>query len=194
MTYPTGNKGSYFKVCLIGDGGVGKTSLRERVLGEDFESTYLLTIGADFAIYQADIDGHIYKFQIWDLSGQQRFDIVRAVYYRGSHGAILVFDQTRPESFSNLENWRKELFTHVNRRVPFILLGNKCDLRSKIDRNALNEFIEKSEKEFSYAGNPFSIPYLDTSARTGHNVNEAFETLIMAIRNFVINNVKKTKH
>ena len=189
MAYPTGNKGSYFKICLIGDGGVGKTALRDRVLGKDFESTYLLTIGADFAIYQAIIEGHQYKFQIWNLTGQQRFDIVRAVYYRGSHGAILVFDKTRPESFSNPGNWKNELFTHVGRKVPFILIGNKSDLKSNIDQAALNEFIKKSEKEFSSTNNPFVISYLNTSARTGYNVNEAFETLAMSIRNFVINNI-----
>ena len=185
MVYPMGRKGLYHKICLIGDGGVGKTSLRERALGKGFESTYLLTIGADFAVYKIEIEGNQYRFQIWDLAGQQRFDIVRAVYYRGSHGAILVFDHTRPESLSNLENWKKELFTHVGRKIPFILLGNKSDLKSNINQASLMEFIKKSEKEYTFTGNPFAIPYLNTSARTSLNVKEAFMTLAMTIRNFV---------
>ncbi|MFX1514878.1 MAG: Rab family GTPase [Promethearchaeota archaeon] len=186
MAYPMGHKGSYFKICLIGDGGVGKTSLRERLLGEGFESTYILTIGADFATYETDIEDEHYKFQIWDLAGQQRFDVVRAVYYRGSHGAILVFDQTRPESFSNLEEWKREMFTHVRRKIPFIVLGNKSDLKGKVDPEAVQEFIEKSEKEFSFLKNPLTIPYLDTSARTSYNVEEAFTALAYAIRNFIL--------
>ena len=181
-----GHKGSYFKICLIGDGGVGKTSLRERLLGEGFESTYLLTIGADFATYQTEIENVQYKFQIWDLAGQQRFDVVRSVYYRGSHGAILVFDQTRPESFSNLEKWKKEMFTHIGRKIPFVVLGNKSDLKSGIDQEIIREFIEKSEREFSFIKKTFTIPYLDTSARKNHNVEEAFTVLARTIRNFIL--------
>lgn len=185
MEYPIGHKGSYFKICLIGDGGVGKTSLRERLLGEGFESTYLLTIGADFATYEIDIENDHFKFQIWDLAGQQRFDVVRSIYYRGSHGAIMVFDRSRPESFANLEEWKKEMFTHVGRKIPFIVLGNKSDLECRIDQEALQEFIANSEKEFSFLKVPFAIPYLDTSARTSHNVEEAFMALARTIRKFI---------
>jgi small GTP-binding protein len=185
VEYPIGHKGSYLKICLIGDGGVGKTSLRERLLGEGFESTYLLTIGADFATYETIIDDRQYKFQIWDLAGQQRFDVVRAVYYRGSHGAIMVFDQTRPDSFTNLEEWKKEMFTHVGRKIPFIVLGNKSDLKSRIDQEALKEFITNSEKDFSFLNVQFIIPYLDTSARTSYNVEEAFMALGRTIKSFI---------
>lgn len=190
MIYPMGRKGSYFKICLIGDGGVGKTSIRKRALGGGFKSTYLLTIGADFATYKIKIEGIEYKFQIWDLAGQARFDVVRSIYYKGSHGAIMVFDVTRPESLSNLEKWKQELFTHVGRKIPFILLGNKCDRKSKIDQKidqvALYEFIKQSEKEFLSTENPFTIPYLNTSARTDQNIKEAFVALAMTVRKFTI--------
>ncbi|UCG04212.1 MAG: GTP-binding protein [Candidatus Heimdallarchaeota archaeon] len=186
MTYPIGYRESYFKICIIGDGGVGKTSLRERLLGEDFESTYLLTIGADFATYETEIENQQFKFQIWDLAGQQRFNVVRSIYYRGSHGAILVFDQSRPESFSNLEEWKNEMYTHVGRKIPFIVLGNKSDLKNRIDQVALQEFIEKSENEFSFLNVPFTIPYLNTSARTSYNVEEAFTALAHTIRDFIL--------
>lgn len=190
MTYLMGSKRSYFKICLIGDGGVGKTSIRERALGEGFKSNYLLTIGADFAIYKIEIEGIEYKFQIWDLGGQTRFDVVRSIYYKGSHGAIIVFDVTRPESLFNLEKWKQELFTHVGRKIPFILLGNKFDLKSKIDQKihqtALFEFIKQSEKEFLSTENPFTIPYVNTSALTDQNVKEAFVTMALTIRNFTI--------
>jgi len=186
MSYPMGHKGSYFKICLTGDGGVGKTSLRERLLGEGFESTYLLTIEPDLATYETDIEDEHYKFQIWDLTGQQRFDVVRSVYYRGSHVTILIFDQTRPKFFSNLKEWKKEMITHVGRKIPFIVLGNKSDLKDKIDQAAVQEFITNSEREFSFFLKvPFTIPYLDTSARTSHNVEEAFIALAYTIRNFI---------
>ncbi|MHA2203636.1 MAG: Rab family GTPase, partial [Candidatus Hodarchaeales archaeon] len=138
-----------YKICLLGDGGVGKTSLRERFLGKGFQSGYILTIGADFAVQNLEIDGTQYKFQIWDLAGQQRFEAVRALYYKGSHGAILVFDRTRPESLFNLENWKRELFTNVGRQIPYIILGNKSDLPNAIIQEELKKFVEASQREIS---------------------------------------------
>ena len=97
------------KIVLAGDGAVGKTALRERYLGKGFSSNYMMTIGADFALKEATIREKSIKFQIWDLAGQPRFNSVRELYYRGSHGAMLVFDLTRRESFTNLYLWIDEL-------------------------------------------------------------------------------------
>ncbi|MFX0051419.1 MAG: GTP-binding protein [Candidatus Hodarchaeota archaeon] len=182
-TIPTGEKGSFFmKVCIIGDGGVGKTSLIERLVGKGFHSTYVITIGADITTYTTVIDGEQCRFQFWDLAGQQRFNAVRTLYYRGSHGGILVFDRTRPVSLANLEHWRKELFRFVGHEIPVMILGNKCDLKNNIDPALLKEFIQKSEND--YPMNPWEIPYLDTSAKTGQGVPLAFEVIGRSIQKF----------
>ncbi len=172
-----------YKICLLGDGGVGKTSLRERFLGKGFQSGYILTIGADFAVQNLEIDGLQFKFQIWDLAGQQRFEAVRTLYYKGSHGAILVFDRTRPESLYNLENWKRELFTNVGRHIPYIILGNKSDLPNSVSQDILSEFIEKSQNEPTDI--PYELKYLNTSAKSGLNVTEAFEQLGRTIKEYI---------
>ena len=172
-----------YKICLLGDGGVGKTSLRERFLGKGFQSGYILTIGADFAVQNLAINDIQYKFQIWDLAGQQRFSAVRALYYKGSHGAILVFDQTRLDSLYNLDNWKKELFTNVGREIPFIILGNKSDLPGTIDQEQIDQFVKKSQSETTDI--PFNIKFLETSAKSGLNVTEAFEQLGLLIGDYI---------
>jgi len=172
-----------YKICLLGDGGVGKTSLRERFLGKGFQSGYILTIGADFAVQDIVVNDEQVKFQIWDLAGQQRFSAVRALYYKGSHGAILVFDRTRPESLYNLENWKKELFTNVGREIPYIILGNKSDLPNSVDDGELDRFIQKSQTEITDI--PYKIFYLNTSAKSGLNVQDAFESLGKVIRDYI---------
>lgn len=173
-----------YKICLLGDGGVGKTSLRERFLGKGFQSGYILTIGADFAVQDIVVNGEQIKFQIWDLAGQQRFSAVRALYYKGSHGAILVFDRTRPESLYNLENWKKELFTNVGREIPYIILGNKSDLPNSVDDGELDRFIQKSQTEITDI--PYKINYLNTSAKSGLNVQDAFESLGDVIKDYIV--------
>ncbi len=172
-----------YKICLLGDGGVGKTSLRERFLGKGFQSGYILTIGADFAVQNLTIKDIQYKFQIWDLAGQQRFSAVRALYYKGSHGAILVFDQTRLDSLYSLENWKTELFTNVGREIPYIILGNKSDLPGNVDQDQINQFVKKSQAETQDI--PFNIKYLKTSAKSGLNVTEAFEQLGLIIGDYI---------
>ena len=172
-----------YKICLLGDGGVGKTSLRKRFLGKGFQSGYILTIGADFAVQDLRVDDIQYKFQIWDLAGQQRFSAVRALYYKGSHGAILVFDQTRLDSLYNLMKWREELFSNVGFQIPYIILGNKSDLPGAISQEEIDAFVQKSQTEKQDV--PFDIKYLKTSAKSGLNVTEAFEELGNTIRGFI---------
>ena len=172
-----------YKICLLGDGGVGKTSLRERFLGKGFQSGYILTIGADFAVQNLTIRDIQYKFQIWDLAGQQRFSAVRALYYKGSHGAILVFDQTRLDSLYSLDNWKQELYTNVGREIPFVILGNKSDLPGAIDQEQIDRFVKKSHSETQDI--PFNLKYLKTSAKSGLNVTEAFEQLAIIIGEYI---------
>lgn len=172
------------KVVLCGDGAVGKTAIRQRYLGKGFQSTYLMTIGADFAVKEVTIDykgtNYPIKFQIWDLAGQPRFEAVRGLYYAGCLGALMVFDVTRRDSFVNLNNWLSEYFKNNGHgKQPFVVLGNKSDLREKfpdvIGPSEGQQFAEKMTNETKQTG--FSVPYFDTSALTGQNISESFESL-----------------
>ena len=168
--------GHYYKVAVIGDGAVGKTSIIEHLLGREFHSTYLLTIGANISTFPYTCSyGHLYRFQFWDLAGQKRFDLVRGPFYRGSRAAIMVFDVTRPVSMESLETWKEELFQNAGPNIPFIVLGNKSDLEPKFNKDKLTTFLNTASKVQN------EVPYLPTSARMGTNVNEAIELLSQVI-------------
>ncbi|MCG3220558.1 MAG: GTP-binding protein [Candidatus Heimdallarchaeota archaeon] len=170
-----------FKITLLGDGAVGKTSLRKTYLGEGFKDGYSMTIGADFAVKRLRIDDQDFVAQIWDLAGQQRFSAVREVYYRGTSGCLLVFDISRRSSFENIPSWIAELLkNNSNRVVPIVLIGNKSDLRSTAKDPIMREQAEEYARSLSgWSG--FTVPYIETSAKTGENVDEAFKTLLKNI-------------
>ncbi|UCH32833.1 MAG: GTP-binding protein [Candidatus Bathyarchaeota archaeon] len=180
----------FIRICLLGDGAVGKTALRERYLGKGFSSNYIMTIGADFAVKQVNIASRPAKFQIWDLAGQPRFSSVRALYYRGSMGALLIFDVTRPDSFANAQSWVNELWKSNGKGpVPIVLLGNKADLRGQGADEISNEqaiaYAAKVSEETQATG--FEISYMETSAKSGKNVYQAFELLGKNILDYVQN-------
>ena len=168
------------KIVLAGDGAVGKTALRERYLGKGFSSNYMMTIGADFALKEATIREKSIKFQIFDLAGQPRFGTVRSVYYYGCLGALLVFDVTRPDTFTNLDSWIDEIYKHNGKgAIPVVLLGNKVDLRESFPNHVTDaqaeEFAAKKSEDTQKSG--FSIKYMPTSAKSGLNVSAAFDAL-----------------
>lgn len=166
---------------LLGDGAVGKTSIRHRYLGEGFKKSYMATIGADFAIKRLDDEG-LKIAQIWDLAGQPRFNVVREGYYLGTKGGILVFDISRPDTFFNIPNWIKEMMENILEvdPIPLVLVGNKADLRT-----LSGNFIEPEQaKEYAsqlsdWSG--FNVPYIESSAKTGLNVDLIFESLVQNI-------------
>ncbi|MFX0122180.1 MAG: Rab family GTPase [Candidatus Hodarchaeota archaeon] len=180
------------KVILIGDGAVGKTSIRRQYLGEGFKVDYQMTIGADLAAKASDIvyaGGKQLKYLIWDLAGQPRFHNVRKIYYMSAVGALVVFDMTRPESFQNIVKWMNELWRNNGRGpVPLIVLGNKTDLCSVgmpcVSELKARAFVSRlSQISERYRG--FKIYFLQTSAKTGKNVDKAFELLGEAIIDFL---------
>jgi len=171
------------KVCLLGDGGVGKTTLRNKYLGKGFGTEYLPTLGSDFVSKQVTIStskgNKDLKFQIWDLAGQPTFKQIRKRYYRRAVGCLVVFDITRPESLYNLENWLEELIQNSGSpQIIVIILGNKIDLRKKgsswISTDIAEQFISKLKLKFPDLK---KMIYLETSAKTGVNVNQAFHEL-----------------
>lgn len=168
------------KVLLIGDGGVGKTAIRERYLGKGFDSQYMLTIGADFATRDDFVYGSPVRYQIWDLAGQERFDGVREVYYRGALGALIIFDVTRPDSYFNIPKWVKEIWANNGRsKVPIVIVANKIDMRGSENETISSEqgslMSEKLTKITSREG--FACYYIETSAKTGVKINDAFSLL-----------------
>lgn len=173
---------------LLGEGGVGKTSLRKRYLGEGFDKSYQMTIGADFAAKRMKIEGWDITANIWDLAGQIRFKAMRETYYRGVSGGLLVFDISRPDTFEDITKWIGELKKNNHDQiVPIILIGNKSDLRETIDSPVSQEEAIQYSRDLTENHN-FEVKYVESSALTGENVEDAFEILIQDIfYNFLAN-------
>ncbi|MFX0143637.1 MAG: GTP-binding protein [Candidatus Hodarchaeota archaeon] len=161
-----------FKSIVVGDGGVGKTALTLRFSKGFFTEDYKMTIGVDFHVKTISIDsveGPIRaKLQIWDTGGQERFSSIRPMYYRGSLGALLIFDLTNSASFEHLPQWIEEVRTNVKTEIPLLLVGNKSDL---VDQRAVS--LEEINK---FTAN-FNLYYMETSAKTGEGVGDCFYIL-----------------
>ncbi len=173
------------KIILIGDGSVGKTSIRERYLGRGFLTQYLPTLGADFSVKNEIIGQEEISFQIWDLAGQPVFETIRKTYYRGARGAFIVCDVSNPESVMNIHNWMDELWKNNGHGpIPFVILGNKIDLRSNGDYSIPDQTLQGIARGITTTTGEtlqFSVTYLPTSAKTGKNITEAFKRLGMQV-------------
>jgi len=165
-----------FKIVLIGPGAVGKTSLIQRFVHNKFSEKYELTIGVDFLTKTVELDRGVTRLSIWDIGGQERFKFMRNRFYSGAGGAILVFDLSRSQTYKDIKKWLKEFRQFAGNNIPFILIGNKADLVEDI-----GEVIKKSEAQ-KFAENERSI-YIETSAKTGDNVEEAFIQLVRIMVN-----------
>ncbi|RMG25559.1 MAG: GTP-binding protein [Methanobacteriota archaeon] len=172
-----------FKVILIGRKRVGKTSIRRNYFGEQFQHNYSLTIGADFAVKRIDHPLGEFILQIWDIAGQETFHHVRKLYYSASDGAFIVFDITDRKSFDDLDGFLEEFLNEISysheMKVPIIVLGNKVDLIQNGEKQAAvsEEEIEKKVEALSLrTGNPIKFYY--TSAKTGENIEKAFNHMI----------------
>ncbi len=157
-----------FKVLLLGNSNVGKSSLFLRFVDDIWNDTFVPTIGVDFKIKTFDIDEKKIKMQIWDTAGQERFKNIIASYYRGAHGILLIYDVTDKDSFKNLSNWLIEIEKNASKNVLKVLIGNKSDLE---DKRAVTY---NQGKEFA---DTYGLKFIETSAKKNLNVTEAFETL-----------------
>lgn len=168
---------------------MGKTSLRSRYLGRGFQSEYLPTLGSDFVTKKTAIkvgsESKEIRFQIWDLASQPTFSEVRTLYFKHAVGSLLIFDITSPQTLYNLQRWLDELNQHSGSTgMVIIVLGNKLDLRDvgthNINEKEAQEFInDKLTNKFKNIDN--KIQFLETSAKTGVNVDKAFTELGLRI-------------
>ncbi len=166
-----------FKVVICGDFAVGKTTIVKTFLDEDqaFVEGYKPTIGVDIGRKSFILDSQTITFQIWDLSGQQSFKMIRPQFYNRSHGVILVFDMTRKESFTNLPLWLDEILGQTD-KIPFVLVGNKLDLVESAEEAIFQQkATEFANNVSSLTG--FRTPYIQTSALKQLNCIDPFLSL-----------------
>jgi len=156
-----------FKLLIIGDSGVGKSSLLVRFADNHFSGNYITTIGVDFKIRTIEIQGERVKLQIWDTAGQERFRTITSTYYRGTHGVIVVYDVTSGESFANVKRWLHEIDQNCD-VVNRILVGNKND---DPDRKVV---LTEDARRFA---DQMGIELFETSAKDNINVEEMFRAV-----------------
>ncbi|KAL3196061.1 hypothetical protein MRX96_015609 [Rhipicephalus microplus] len=185
-----------FKLLLIGDSGVGKTSILFRFSDNKFDGSFISTIGIDFKIRIIEIDGKKIKLQIWDTAGQERFRTITTAYYRGGNGEprhnivaclcikrfcfschmqgiMLVYDVTKEATFENIKTWIRNTDEHAAADVEKMILGNKCDM---------NELRQVSKERGEKLAIEHNIKFMETSAVSSINVEEAFYTLARDIK------------
>ncbi|KAJ5070772.1 small rab-related gtpase [Anaeramoeba ignava] len=157
-----------FKIILVGDSGAGKSCLLIRYSDGKFSDSYVSTIGVDFRIKPIELNGKIFKLQIWDFAGTERFSMYTRNYFRGAHGIMILYDIANQNSFDNLKFWIQEIQEKAGDEVNIILIGTKSDLVSK--RVIDTETGKKLAEQLGYS-------FFETSSKENININEAFESL-----------------
>jgi len=162
-----------FKILVLGDASVGKSSILSRYTSNEFNDTPISTIGIDFQIISQDIDGEPMKVQIWDTAGEERYRTITSSYYRGAHGILLVYDITNPHSYESLPKWLEEVERYAYENIVIVLVGNKVDRESerKIPKEDIQAFADT-----------YKIKHIETSAKQDIKVQEAFITIIRDIK------------
>ncbi|MFX1420609.1 MAG: Rab family GTPase [Promethearchaeota archaeon] len=162
-----------FKIVIVGDGAVGKTSLIKKFTKGTFERDYVKTIGAQFSKYNKEINGDLVRLLFWDIAGQDDFNFLHHLFYKESKAAIIVYSLEENElgqkSFTHIKNWHESLEEHCG-NIPVVLFANKIDLVD--EKNLDTTKIQKLVKENNF------LKYFITSAKTGQGVIEAFNAII----------------
>eukprot|EP00468_Gymnochlora_sp_CCMP2014_P006074 CAMPEP_0167760978 /NCGR_PEP_ID=MMETSP0110_2-20121227/11895_1 /TAXON_ID=629695 /ORGANISM="Gymnochlora sp., Strain CCMP2014" /LENGTH=214 /DNA_ID=CAMNT_0007647567 /DNA_START=95 /DNA_END=739 /DNA_ORIENTATION=+ len=166
-----------FKIVLVGDSGVGKSNLLSRFTRNVFSTDEKSTIGVEFATRIVEMDdGKFVKAQIWDTAGQERYRAITNAYYRGAVGAMMIYDVTKASTFTNIVRWLRELRDHASGDIVLHLIGNKIDLCK--DKASTREVSRDDGMDFAREKN---IPFIETSAKDGSNVEEAFVSVVKQI-------------
>lgn len=172
MTEEEENYNMIFKIVLVGDSGVGKTNLLLRYLKNEFNTQTKATVGVEFGNTKVQIDNALIKAQIWDTAGQERYRSITSAYYKGAHGALIVYDITRKDSFDSVEKWLSDLKNNGEEKMVIMAIGNKCDM--------VNERVISTEDGEAKAQRN-NIAFLETSALNATNVAKAFDELIQKL-------------
>ncbi|MFX0059039.1 MAG: Rab family GTPase [Candidatus Hodarchaeota archaeon] len=166
-----------YKVCIVGDGAVGKTTILHQYVDKKFKEDTLMTIGTNFFLKELilkEFDASI-RLQIWDLGGQEQFAVVRPSFYAGASGIIYTFDLTRLVTFNNLLNWKVEIENVIGNKAASILVGNKLDLIDEENRTIdLQDILLLKE-------NLGVKEYFETSAKEDLGIDNAFRRLAIDI-------------
>ncbi|XP_043107138.1 ras-related protein Rab-38 [Puntigrus tetrazona] len=167
-----------YKILVIGDLGVGKTSIIKRYVHQTYSTNYRATIGVDFALKVLNWDSETVRLQLWDIAGQERFGNMTRVYYREAMGAFIVFDVSRPTTFEAVSKWKEDLDSKLilsnGQSITTVLLANKCDQnRDFLTNNSLK--MDQYCKENGFVG------WFETSAKENVNINEAANFLVKHI-------------
>ena len=162
-----------FKITVIGDGEVGKTSLIRKFTKGSFKQDYVKTIGAQFSVYDKEIDGDKIELLLWDIAGQDDFNFLRPSFFKNSVAAIIVFsleeNELGEDSFNHIPDWHQDINQFCG-DIPIIMFANKVDLIDEwnLDHKKIQDVVDK--RKF--------LGYYITSAKTGYGVIEAFHAII----------------
>ncbi|KAI0235782.1 hypothetical protein L0F63_005412 [Massospora cicadina] len=152
------------KVIILGDSGVGKTSLMNQYVNKKFSNQYKATIGADFLTKEVVVDDRVVTMQIWDTAGQERFQSLGVAFYRGADCCVLCFDVNNAKSFETLDT------LETPKIFPFVVLGNKVDLEE-------SKRMVSEKRATAWCNAKGNIPYFETSAKEAINVEDAFQAI-----------------
>ena len=158
-----------YKVLLLGDSTVGKTCILLKYTDKIFQETHMMTIGLDYRLKIMQLQsGKEVKLQIWDTAGQDRFRSITKNYYKGSHGIILIYDVTSLKTFENVKSWVSQIHEEISDKVVIYLVGNKIDMDD--ERKVKTEEGQKLAEELG-------VPFVETSAKSGENIDNIFSDI-----------------
>ena len=160
-----------YKILIIGDSNVGKTSILLQYTSDFFQELHIATIGVEFKLKEITLDNVVYKLNIWDTAGQERFRAITKSFFKAADGIVFVYDVTNKPSFVNIKNWIKDAESKAN-DFKIIIVGNKIDL---------NDSREVSFEEGKNFAKKKNCPFFESSAKDKINIDEIFITLLEEI-------------
>jgi Ras-related protein Rab-1A len=171
------------KILIIGSSGVGKSSILNSYVENDFKENTIQTIGVDFKLIIRDYLNKKIKLQIWDTAGHERFRTITNSYYRGTDAVILVFDLSRENTFKEIVYWISEIKSNASDDILIYLVGNKNDLPKKVKKDTIKNFVLRLQ-----------IPYIETSAKNSFNLEILFDEIIRELYETKINDSNYLMH
>ena len=167
----TNSKSDFINIITLGESSVGKSSIINRYVENNFDYNFVSTLGVDFRKKIININGENIRLKIWDTAGQEKFRSIQKQYYRNSDGILLVFDVTKFDTFNVLEEWINSIKNQTSNDIIVVLVGNKIDLNNKVI----------SDDDIKNFANDNKFKYFLTSAATGKNINEVFDYIVKEI-------------